>query len=102
MPITLFSSSVTGASLLVYQLFLYPRINKILGPINPSRIAAVSKSLWCYLVDPVTFFFLLLIRTILLHLADPVHPYPFCLPLHDIPVRTWIINRSQYCISDKK
>ncbi|CAL4911765.1 unnamed protein product [Urochloa decumbens] len=42
--------AVTGASLLVYQLFLYPRINKILGPINSSRIAAVSKSL-CYLVD---------------------------------------------------
>ncbi|PAN15901.1 hypothetical protein PAHAL_3G018700 [Panicum hallii] len=33
--------AVTGASLLVYQLFLYPRINKILGPINSSRIAAI-------------------------------------------------------------
>ncbi|RLM68947.1 hypothetical protein C2845_PM17G00970 [Panicum miliaceum] len=33
--------AVTGASLLVYQLFLYPRINKVLGPINSSRIAAI-------------------------------------------------------------
>lgn len=33
--------AVTGASLLVYQLFIYPRINKVLGPINASRIAAI-------------------------------------------------------------
>ncbi|KAG2559880.1 protein ZINC INDUCED FACILITATOR-LIKE 1-like isoform X1 [Panicum virgatum] len=33
--------AVTGASLLVYQLFLYPRINKVIGPINSSRIAAI-------------------------------------------------------------
>ncbi|ONM19943.1 putative peptide/nitrate transporter [Zea mays] len=33
--------AVTGASLLVYQLFLYPRINKVLGPIKSSRIAAI-------------------------------------------------------------
>ncbi|KAG2622854.1 protein ZINC INDUCED FACILITATOR-LIKE 1-like isoform X1 [Panicum virgatum] len=33
--------AVTGASLLVYQLFLYPRINKVLGPTNSSRIAAI-------------------------------------------------------------
>nr|CAB3490833.1 unnamed protein product [Digitaria exilis] len=34
--------AVTGASLLVYQLFVYPRINKVLGPIKSSRIAAVT------------------------------------------------------------
>jgi len=34
--------SVTGVSLLVYQLFVYPHINKILGPLNSSRIAAVT------------------------------------------------------------
>nr|CAB3488994.1 unnamed protein product [Digitaria exilis] len=33
--------AVTGASLLVYQLFVYPRINKVLGPIKSSRIAAI-------------------------------------------------------------
>jgi len=33
--------SVTGVSLLVYQLFVYPHINKILGPLNSSRIAAI-------------------------------------------------------------
>ncbi|KAK8447208.1 hypothetical protein SEVIR_8G023400v4 [Setaria viridis] len=33
--------AVTGASLLVYELFLYPRINKVLGPVNSSRIAAI-------------------------------------------------------------
>jgi len=33
--------SVTGISLLVYQLFVYPHINKILGPLNSSRIAAI-------------------------------------------------------------
>ncbi|KAJ1274034.1 hypothetical protein BS78_05G032300 [Paspalum vaginatum] len=33
--------AVTGTSLLVYQLLLYPRMNKVLGPIKSSRIAAV-------------------------------------------------------------
>ncbi|AQK57211.1 carbohydrate transporter/ sugar porter/ transporter isoform 2 [Zea mays] len=33
--------AVTGASLLVYQLFLYPSINKVLGPIKSSRVAAI-------------------------------------------------------------
>ncbi|KAK3118331.1 hypothetical protein QOZ80_9BG0697350 [Eleusine coracana subsp. coracana] len=33
--------AVTGVSLLVYQLFIYPRINKILGPIKASQIAAI-------------------------------------------------------------
>ncbi|XP_062196912.1 protein ZINC INDUCED FACILITATOR-LIKE 1-like [Phragmites australis] len=33
--------AVTGASLLVYQFFIYPRINKVLGPVKSSRIAAI-------------------------------------------------------------
>lgn len=33
--------SVTGVSLLIYQLSVYPRTNKILGPIKTSRVAAV-------------------------------------------------------------
>lgn len=33
--------SVTGLSLLIYQLSVYPRTNKILGPIKTSRVAAV-------------------------------------------------------------
>ncbi|XP_066336646.1 protein ZINC INDUCED FACILITATOR-LIKE 1-like isoform X1 [Miscanthus floridulus] len=33
--------AISGASLLVYQLFLYPSINKVLGPIKSSRIAAI-------------------------------------------------------------
>ncbi|XP_062202108.1 protein ZINC INDUCED FACILITATOR-LIKE 1-like isoform X3 [Phragmites australis] len=33
--------AVTGASVLVYQLFVYPRINKVLGPIKSSQIAAI-------------------------------------------------------------
>ncbi|KAK3139261.1 hypothetical protein QOZ80_5AG0380370 [Eleusine coracana subsp. coracana] len=33
--------AVTGASLLVYQLFMYPYINKVLGPIKASRFAAI-------------------------------------------------------------
>ncbi|KAL6595629.1 hypothetical protein ACP70R_047969 [Stipagrostis hirtigluma subsp. patula] len=33
--------AVTGASLLVYQLIIYPRINKVLGPIKSFRIAAI-------------------------------------------------------------
>ncbi|KAM0877387.1 hypothetical protein ACQ4PT_035521 [Festuca glaucescens] len=32
--------AITGSSLLVYQLFLYPRINRVLGPIKSSQIAA--------------------------------------------------------------
>ncbi|WVZ54618.1 hypothetical protein U9M48_005387 [Paspalum notatum var. saurae] len=35
-----FTSSISGTSLLVYQLLLYPRMNKVLGPIKSSRIAA--------------------------------------------------------------
>jgi hypothetical protein len=31
----------SGASLLVYQLFIYPRINKVIGHIKASRIAAI-------------------------------------------------------------
>nr|CBX25337.1 hypothetical_protein [Oryza brachyantha] len=34
--------AITGASLLVYQLFIYPRINKVLGHIKASRIAAIA------------------------------------------------------------
>ena len=33
--------AITGASLLVYQLFMYPSIIKVLGPIKSSQIAAV-------------------------------------------------------------
>ncbi|KAL6905681.1 hypothetical protein ACP4OV_003282 [Aristida adscensionis] len=33
--------AVTGASLLVYQLVIYPRINKVLGPIKSTRIATI-------------------------------------------------------------
>uniref|UniRef100_A0A0E0MC63 Major facilitator superfamily (MFS) profile domain-containing protein n=1 Tax=Oryza punctata TaxID=4537 RepID=A0A0E0MC63_ORYPU len=33
--------AITGASLLVYQLFIYPRINKVIGHIKASRIAAI-------------------------------------------------------------
>ena len=31
---------ITGGSLLVYQMFIYPRINKVLGPIKCCQIAA--------------------------------------------------------------
>ncbi|XP_066360228.1 protein ZINC INDUCED FACILITATOR-LIKE 1-like isoform X2 [Miscanthus floridulus] len=33
--------SITGVSLIIYQLSVYPCINKILGPIKSSRIAAI-------------------------------------------------------------
>jgi hypothetical protein len=33
--------AITGVSLLVYQLFIYPRINKVIGHIKASRIAAI-------------------------------------------------------------
>lgn len=95
-----FTSSISGASLLVYQLFLYPSINKVLGPIKSSRIAAVSK-IFRYLIIEF-FLFSLHILTAVLDLADPVHTYPLCLPLHDIPVRPWIINHFEYCVSDKE
>ncbi|TVU42223.1 hypothetical protein EJB05_08616 [Eragrostis curvula] len=34
--------AVTGVSLLIFQLCIYPRINKVQGPIKSTRIAAVS------------------------------------------------------------
>ncbi|CAM0874381.1 unnamed protein product [Alopecurus aequalis] len=34
--------AITGSSLLVYQLFMYPRINRVLGPIKSAQIAAVT------------------------------------------------------------
>jgi hypothetical protein len=41
------SPLAAGASLLVYQLFVYNWVNKILGPLISSRIASVSCLLYC-------------------------------------------------------
>uniref|UniRef100_A0A453HIF7 Major facilitator superfamily (MFS) profile domain-containing protein n=1 Tax=Aegilops tauschii subsp. strangulata TaxID=200361 RepID=A0A453HIF7_AEGTS len=42
---------ITGGSLLVYQMFIYPRINKVLGPIKCCQIAAVSKTCYCLISE---------------------------------------------------
>nr|CAB3453047.1 unnamed protein product [Digitaria exilis] len=34
--------AITGASILLYQTFIYPQIVKVLGPVNASRVAAVT------------------------------------------------------------
>ncbi|KAF8653464.1 hypothetical protein HU200_062208 [Digitaria exilis] len=33
--------AITGASILLYQTFIYPQIVKVLGPVNASRVAAI-------------------------------------------------------------
>jgi hypothetical protein len=59
------------------------------------------KLIW-YLFHCWSSLFWLYIWTILTDLAGHMHTYSLCLPLYDVPVRTWIINCSEYCISHKK
>lgn len=47
--------SVTGASLIVYQLSVYPRINKTLGPVKSSRIAAILAILILFAYPYMTY-----------------------------------------------
>jgi hypothetical protein len=60
----------------------------------------VSKILSYLIIEFLLFSRYILAAT--LDLADPVHTDPLCLPLHDVPVGTWIVNRFEYCVSDKE
>ncbi|KAG0519796.1 hypothetical protein BDA96_08G017400 [Sorghum bicolor] len=46
--------AVTGASILLYQTFVYPRIVKVLGPVNASRIAAILSMVLLFTYPPMT------------------------------------------------
>ena len=96
--------STVGASLLVYQIFAYRWIDKILGPINSTRISSVSYQspllfdiLQCLhsstLMFPYYFFsklFIILINWPI-SIAGTIYTNNCCLSLHDTLVRnkTW-------------
>ncbi|XP_066339212.1 protein ZINC INDUCED FACILITATOR-LIKE 1-like isoform X3 [Miscanthus floridulus] len=46
---------VTGASILLYQTFIYPQIIKVHGPINASRIAAILSMVLLFTYPPMTY-----------------------------------------------
>jgi hypothetical protein len=59
--LTLCSMQTAGASLLVYQIFAYRWVNKILGPVNSTRVSSVSRRLLfailiCSVPIPCTLF----------------------------------------------
>ncbi|KAI5001411.1 hypothetical protein ZWY2020_026061 [Hordeum vulgare] len=46
--------AISGASILVYQTFLYPRVVRVLGPINTSRAAASLSMVLMFTYAPIT------------------------------------------------
>ncbi|KAI5021211.1 hypothetical protein ZWY2020_055056 [Hordeum vulgare] len=46
--------AITGGSVVLYQTFIYPQIDKILGPINTSRVATVVSMVLLFTYPPMT------------------------------------------------
>uniref|UniRef100_A0A0E0DS23 Major facilitator superfamily (MFS) profile domain-containing protein n=1 Tax=Oryza meridionalis TaxID=40149 RepID=A0A0E0DS23_9ORYZ len=46
--------AISGVSVMLYQTFIYPNIEKILGPINTSRVAAVLSMVLLFTYSPMT------------------------------------------------
>ncbi|XP_020190238.1 protein ZINC INDUCED FACILITATOR-LIKE 1 isoform X2 [Aegilops tauschii subsp. strangulata] len=46
--------AITGVSILVYQTFIFPRINRVLGPINTSRVAISLSVVLLFTYAPIT------------------------------------------------
>ncbi|KAL6905680.1 hypothetical protein ACP4OV_003281 [Aristida adscensionis] len=46
--------TITGASIVLYQTFIFPHITKLLGPIKTSRIAAILSMVLLYAYPPMT------------------------------------------------
>lgn len=94
------SLAFPGLSLLIYQLSVYPRTNKILGPIKTSRVAAVSKknkkiNSKCSTADTLSCGCM---SWAVPDLAGSVHAYSLRLPLHDTSIRNCTVRRSKHCV----
>lgn len=83
-----------GVSLLIYQLSVYPRTNKILGPIKTSRVAAVSTKKKSILSVRLQ------IRSVLwLHVLSCAWSCRFCACLFSWATPTWHICQELHCPS---
>ncbi|CAD6254947.1 unnamed protein product [Miscanthus lutarioriparius] len=84
--------SITGVSLLIYQLSVYPHTNKILGPIKTSRVAAILCILILFGYPYMTYLsgtglsIILNIASILkINLADTIISSSFILQNNAVP-----------------
>ena len=82
-----------GGSILLYQTFIYPHILKAYGPINASRIAAVSTN---YLSANVHFDPKEIIIVIIF--ADFIYDASFYLSTYDAFIEALVIYSSKYCV----
>ena len=92
------SPLATGASLLVYQLFIYSWVNKFLGPLISSRIASVS----CRLLFLISKVYFIMITHIFNNHAVFIHTCPCYVPLYDIPVWRKTFFRSLFGSYDEE